>query len=191
MTAILRFKHALQELGIPDDVTAQIMAGYETVTDKSSKNVRAAFFIDAVNRMDTLLGSQMCHDVRDACTCSTGGWRLKATQKVAKEYAGKTLQEKLQALGEVRYMGKPILNEDGTITAQIGDTGGFECPCPVFNKAQIKAPVPISYCYCCGGHFRFHYQIALGVKLRTKAVLSSTLESNRTQPCRFVYEIVE
>ncbi len=191
MTAILRFKKALRELNVPDDVTAQIMSGYETISDKSSKKMRAAFFIDAVNRMDALLGSQMCHDVRDACTCSTGGWRLKATRKVAKEYAGRPLAEKLQALGEVRYMGKPVLNEDGTITAHIGEDGGFDCPCPVFNKAPIEGPVPIGYCYCCGGHFRFHYQIALGLKLRTKAVLSSTLASNHTQPCRFVYEIVE
>jgi hypothetical protein len=191
MTAILRFKNALQELHIPDDVTAQIMSGYETISDKSSKKMRAAFFIDAVNRMDALLGPQMCHDVRDACACSTGGWRLKAAQNVAKEYAGKPLEEKLRALGEVRYMGKPVLNADGTITAHIGEEGGFDCPCPVFNKAPITGPVPIGYCYCCGGHFRFHYQVALGLKLRTKAVLSSTLASNHTQPCRFVYEIIE
>jgi hypothetical protein len=29
------------------------------------------------------------------------------------------------------------------------------------------------------------------LKLRTKAVLSSALESRNTEPCRFVYEIVE
>jgi hypothetical protein len=190
MTAIHRFKNALQELQVPDDVAAEIMAGYETLSDKVSKKQRAAFFIDAVNRMDALLDSQTSHDIRDACACSKGGWRLKASQKVARDYADKPLEEKLLALGQVRYMGKPILNTDGTITAQIGDEGGFECPCPVFNGLHLQEPVPISYCYCCGGHFRFHYQIALGLKLRTKAVLSSALESRSTKPCRFVYEIV-
>jgi hypothetical protein len=36
----------------------------------------------------------------------------------------------------------------------------------------------------------FHYQIALRPPLATKAVLSSSLESGGSQPCRFVYEIV-
>ena len=191
MTAIQRYKSALQNLHIPDSVTADILAGYESLTDRAKKEARAAFFIQAMKRMDALLDSQTCHDIRDACACSKGGWRLKAAQKVAREYADRSLEEKLQALGQVTHMGKPVLNEDGTITAHIGDQGGFECPCPVFHGLHLQEPVSITYCYCCGGHFRFHYQVALGKKLRTKAVLSSALESCRTKPCRFVYEIVE
>lgn len=82
------------------------------------------------------------------------------------------------------------MNTDGTITAGIGDEGGLECPYPVFNGSGSAEPVSLTCCYCCAGHFRFHYKFALGVKLKTKAVVSSALASNRQQPCRFVYEIV-
>lgn len=191
MTAIQRFRNALHDLQIPEQATAKILAGYENLTDRARKGERAAFFIEAIKRMEQSLDPETCQAVRDACACSKGGWRLKAVQKLAREYAGRSLEEKLKALWQVTYMGKPVLNEDGTITTGIGDEGGFECPCPVFNGMGLQEPVSKTYCYCCAGHFRFHYQIALGVKLSTRAVLSSALDSRRKEPCRFVFEIVE
>ena len=38
-------------------------------------------------------------------------------------------------------------------------------PCPAMSAAPADLSMPVIYCYCCGGHFRFHYQIALGVPL--------------------------
>jgi hypothetical protein len=111
-------------------------------------------------------------------------------QKLAQDYEGRSLEDKIQALRQISSSGKPVLHADGTITTGIGDQGGFECPCPVFGGVNVKEPVSKTYCYCCAGHFRFHYQIALGVKLKTLAVESSVLASNREQPCRFTFEIV-
>ena len=85
MTAVKRFKNALPEFRVKDDIVAQIFQGYETVSDRSKKEKRAAFFVQAIERMESLLGRQLCHDIRDACACSKGGWRLKAMQKIAKE----------------------------------------------------------------------------------------------------------
>jgi hypothetical protein len=191
MAAIQRFRNALQELQVDDNVTAEIFAGYENINDASKKELRAAFFMRAMQLMDARLDEQPRAEIRDACACSKGGWRLKAVQKMAGETAGKSLEEKLQALWQIKYMGNPVLNADGTITAEIGDEGGFECPCPVFNGLGLKEPVSKTYCYCCAGHFRFHYQIALGRKLATQTVLSSSLESGGEKPCRFVYTIVD
>lgn len=191
MTAVQRLRNALQMLEVDDNIVAEIFAGYETLTDQVPKGERAAFFIQAVQRMETQLGEQGSRAVRDACACSKGGWRLKAVQKIARQMAGKSLEDRLAALGEVTHMGKPTRNIDGSITARIGEKGGFECPCPVFQGAGIKEPVSITYCYCCAGHFRFHYQIALGVPLRTRQVESSALASGSTEPCRFIYEIDE
>ncbi len=191
MTAIQRFKKALNDFQIDGKVTASIMDGYETITDKAKKETRAAFFIEAMRRMETLMAIETCHAIRDACACSKGGWRLKAVQQLAKDYAGRSLEEKLQALSQITHMGKPVLNADATITARIGEEGGFECPCPVFQGVDLKEPVSITYCYCCAGHFRYHYQIALGKRLITKTVLSSALESRREKPCRFVFETVD
>lgn len=191
MTTVTRFREALKKHEIPESIQSQIFHEYETVSDRSKKGKKAAFFIEAVNRMDILLDPEMNQAIRDSCACSKGGWRLKAMNKIAKEYSEKSLIEKLGAIGEVKHMGNPRLNPDGTITASIGETGGFECPCPVFHGVDITEPVSITYCYCCAGHFRHHYQIALDVKLETVTVESSALESQRTKPCRFIYKIIE
>ena len=191
MTAVKRFKSALQEYQVGEDISAQIFEGYENVSDKLKKEKRAAFFMQAIERMEALLDRELCHDVRDACACSKGGWRLKAMQKIAKECEGQSVEQKLQAIGQVTYMGNPVLNEDGTITAGVGDVGGFQCPCPVFSGVKLEQTVSKTYCYCCAGHFRHHYQIALGKRLRTRDVVSSALESRGQEPCRFVFEILE
>jgi hypothetical protein len=191
MTAVKRFRNALQEFRVEEGIVAQIFQGYETVSDRSNKEKRAAFFIRAIERMESLLDRELCHDIRDACACSKGGWRLKAMQKIAKECEGQSVEQKLQAIGRVTHMGHPALNEDGTITAGIGDVGGFQCPCPVFDGVESEQAASKTYCYCCAGHFRHHYQIALGKRLRTRDVVSSALASRRKEPCRFAFEIVE
>lgn len=191
MPAVEKFKQALSECHVDEDAVAQIMAGYENISDKSKKEKRAAFFAQAVMKMDELLEAETCHQIRDSCACSKGGWRLKAVQKLAKDYEGRTLAEKIEALGQITYMGNPVLNDDGTITAGIGDENGFPCPCPVFEGIELQEPVSKTYCFCCAGHFRFHYQIALGKNLVTKSVESSALESLGKKPCRFVYAVMD
>ncbi|HEX2905451.1 MAG TPA: hypothetical protein VHO69_01215 [Phototrophicaceae bacterium] len=191
MPAIANFRSALNELQIDETIVAQIMEGYEKISDSSKKELRAAFFVQAIARLDALLPPETAQAVRDACACSKGGWRLKEVEKVARNTAGKSLEEKIQTLRGVTHMGQPTLNEDGTITAGIGDEGGLQCPCPVFDGLEVRQPPAITYCYCCAGHFRYHYQIALGKKLVTKSVVSSALVSHGEKPCRFVYEIVE
>jgi hypothetical protein len=191
MSAVKRLRNALYNLQIDEEIIAEIFREYPTIHDKVEKDKRAAFFIRAVERMDALLEPETCHAIRENCACSKEGWRLKAVQKLNREYEGRSLLEKIQALNQVTHMGKPVLNEDGTITARIGDNGGFPCPCPVFDGVSLDRPVSITYCYCCAGHFRHHYQIALGMKLAIKTVLSSALESCGERPCRFVYEILE
>jgi hypothetical protein len=190
MAAVENFRNALKASHIDESVIAQIMRGYGKITDRDTKEKRAAFFAQAVARMDKLLEPDTCRAIRDACACSKGGWRLNAVQKLAKEYEGKPLEEKVQALGRVTHMGKPTLNDDGTITAGIGGEDGCPCACPVFSGSALPEPVSMTYCYCCAGHFRHHYQIALGKRLITKRVASSALESLGRKPCRFVFEIV-
>jgi hypothetical protein len=191
MTAIRRFRTALQQSSLGIRRSAALIEGYEGLTDRVSKERRAAFFVDVIRRMDDMLDFETRRDIRDACACSKGGWRLKAVQKLARDYADRSFEDRLAALNEITHMGKPVLNVGGTITAGIGDEGGFACPCPVFQGLEVREPVSLTYCYCCAGHFRFHYQIALGRKLATRAVVSSALASLGAEPCRFVFEIVE
>ncbi len=191
MTAIQRFKKALHQLEIDETVVAEIMEGHEQITDRAPKKTRAEFFARAMQRLDARLDFETRRDLRAACACSKGGWRLKAAQKVAKDLAAEGMEARLEALRQVMHMGNPVLNADGTITASIGEVGGFECPCPVFQGAGYEEPVSITYCYCCAGHFQYHYQIALGKKLVIRTVLSSALASGSQAPCRFVFEIAD
>jgi len=70
MGAIQRFREAVRALHLDEKVTAEIMAGYEIISDGSKKETRAAFFKQAVERMDALLDEETRRDLRDACACS-------------------------------------------------------------------------------------------------------------------------
>lgn len=189
MTAVKRLKEALNEHGIDEATVSEIFKGYEKINDRQGKHEKAKFFKTAVERMDKILDPDKARAIRDSCACSKGGWRQKAMEKIAHDHKDKSIEEKLDAINQVTYMGKPVLNPDGTISASIGDKGGFECPCPVFSGLSFTEMVSITYCYCCAGHFRHHYQVALGKELETVSVDSSALASQRKEACRFIYRI--
>ena len=184
---------SLLEHNIDKSLVNQIMEGHEKIADKSKKELKAGFITEVIDRMDNLLDSEVCNDIIDWCACCKSGVRDKNIKKFAKKNKEKSLQEKIEKLSEVPTMGSPILNEDGTITTGIywGDENGYRCPCPNFNGLELKQAISITYCHCCAGHFRYHYQNALGVKLKTKEVSSSVLESLGKKPCKFIYEIVD
>ena len=133
------------------------------------------------------------YEIMDWGACCKGGVRDKAVKKLAKELNGKNLEKKLKALWDVPNMGQPSLKDDGTITTGIFYKGadGYKCACPCFHNEKFQEPISATYCLCCAGHFRYHYQNALGVKLKTMKVLSSPLESLGKKPCVFIYEIVK
>lgn len=91
-------------------------------------------------------------------------------------------------------MGKPVLNDDGTITVHavsFWENGQYVCACPNFHGAGLNQPVSKTYCFCCGGHFKHHYQIMLGVKLNVREILSSPLDSDGKHPCVLLMEIID
>jgi hypothetical protein len=188
MASIEKLMRMLRTHDVDPAVIAKIRRGYEDVTDRSTR--RPAFLVHAMKVMDERLDFETRYRVRDACACSKSGWREQAMRRTARDYTGRSLEERLAAVGEVKYMGNPVLNADGTITGGVGTQGGFDCLCPALKGWQYEEPISPTYCLCCGGHFRHHYQIGLGVKLRTAAVQSSIPASQRRDPCRFVYEIV-
>ncbi|HEX2966931.1 MAG TPA: hypothetical protein VHO84_14180, partial [Syntrophorhabdaceae bacterium] len=54
------------------------------------------------------------------------------------------------------------------------------CPC---LKGLVKA-MPVTYCYCCGGHVKHHLETVLGTKLSVK-VLETVLSTNGKKGCKF------
>jgi len=108
-------------------------------------------------------------------------------------HSHKPLSEKIKLMTSVDNLGRLELLSGNFILVSINYKidNIYKCACPCFHKAKIDANVSKTYCYCCAGHFRHHYQNAFGIKLKTKEIKSSPLDSKGQEPCRIVLEIIE
>lgn len=191
----MEFEKHLRKSNIDEETISKIMnVSYPKDKDDSKQDL-ANFMAAAMQKCEELLDYDTISEVMFDRACCKSGLRLKNSRSFAKEHNNKTLEEKLSLLGNVKYMGKPFLNKNGDIeSVAVGsyDRNNMICPCWHFKGAKpFNSPMPLSYCKCCAGHFRFHYQKALREKLRLKEVVSSILNSDGKSPCVFIYEIVE
>lgn len=188
-----KFKETLVKYGVDKETIQLINNGYEDIVSKTPKKIKAAYFKRAMDILDENVSSATNRDILDHNACCKGGSREKASKLFAKENSELTFDEKLDKIKDEQYMGNPIKNDDGTIIVhaiyyKVDDT--YLCPCPNFNKLKRDYPVSKTYCYCCGGHFRHHYEIMLGCKLEVIEVVSSPLNSGGKNPCVFKMRIV-
>jgi hypothetical protein len=178
----------LEQQGIAPDIIAQIMEGGETIQQGSSGEQKAAWMREAMRRMDKLLDRNTRYGVREQCACCLGGKRHQLVKEIAKR--GGSLEERVQAANEARLVfGHSVaLQEDGSVLVRFAPDGqpGYRCPC----LPKAEEVLPITYCYCCGGHVKHHLQVALGRKLAVK-VRSSVLSSGGKRPCNFVFTFVD
>lgn len=159
--------------------------------DAASKNIDA--LANVIRQLEQSFSADEVINILDECACCKGGKRNKDCRKFAKDNKGKSLSEKIALLPNVQWMGNPILNDDGTITTGIywKVDNAYKCPCWALKGKLPSEPMPLSYCACCAGHFRYHYQNALGVKLVIKEIVSSAVNSIGEKPCEFIFEIAE
>jgi hypothetical protein len=191
---IMSFDKHLRNAKVEEAVIEQIM-NVDYPKDKDEKKDNANFMAAAMHKCEELLDYDTVSKAMYDRACCKSGVRLKNVKAFAKEFMDHPLDEKLERLSGVPYMGKASLNVAGELELNAVGSYGYEsyqCPCWNFNGARpINGPMPLSYCKCCGGHFRFHYQHALGIKLRLKEVKSSILNSEGKTPCVFLYEIIK
>ena len=166
------------------DVIDQVMEGGEDVLRKTSPEKKADWLRGAMQRMNKLLDVETRKIVREGCACCLGGKRLKIAQTIAKE--NKTLEARIKAADKAHYVGSVKMQENGEILAQFDTqkSAPYHCYC----LPQAKEPLPITYCFCCGGHVKHHLQIALGRKLACTTV-SSALSSGGKKHCTFSFKI--
>ena len=187
-----KFKKSLEQFGIDHEISAQIDQGYEDICDRSPKKTRAAYFKRAVDIMAENVDAETLQAVFEWNACCKGGAREKASKAFAKENVRLSIDERLQKIKDVPYMGQPVRNEDGTITVHAvycSNGKRFFCACTNFNDPKCDLAVSKQYCFCCAGHFRHHYEIMLGVKLKTVEIVSSPLDSGGKYPCVIRYAI--
>lgn len=188
MPVLSKIRDTMKKQRISSDIMSQM--DFEADTN-DPKNV-----IAVIDKMDELLTKEQCLSVMEKQGCCKSGYRDKECKAFAKEHGSKTLAEKLALLSGVRNMMAPYLNDDGTITVTFGGfqngvhSGHNTCACYLIKNLKQPFSVSPTYCGCCAGHFMYHYQNALGVKLKLKAINSSPLNSNEEKPCSFSFEVI-
>lgn len=188
-----KFKKSLEKFGIDENVISQINEGYEDTVDKTLKKTKAAYFKRATDILTKQVDMQKLQELFEWNACCKGGAREKESKSFAKENAHLSIDEKLEIIKGVPNMGEPFRNEDGTITVKAvsySDGTKYLCACPNFNGLQYDYSVSKNYCFCCAGHFKHHYEIMLGVKLKTLEIVSSPLDSNGKNPCVIKFAIL-
>lgn len=190
-----KFKQSLERFGVDGEVIARINQGYEALASKSPKRERAAYFKRAVDIMAECLAPEEMQKILEWNACCRSGKIERAARAFAQAHAGDSLEERLERIGEEysdvlgaplrSCLWVPVRNEDGTFTVTGGsiDGGRYACGCSQFSRLKLPYDVSRSYCFCCGGHFQYHYEIMLGMKLKVVEIISSPLDSGGRRPC--------
>jgi hypothetical protein len=176
----------METAGIDREIIDQIMAGGEDILRSTKPERKADWMREAMVRMNRLLDSKTRNAVREGCACCLGGQRLKISKVIVEK--NETLEERIKAANGANYVGNVSMIENGEILVRFAVEGPDQYRCVCLPKAE--KPLPITYCYCCGGHVKHHLQIALGRDLDC-TVRSSALSSGGKYPCTFNFRIKE
>jgi len=184
---IQRLAEQLETANVDKKITGQILEGGEDILKSTKPEKKADWFRGSMLKMDKLLDYETRKAVREGCACCLGGKRLKISKAIAKDNA--TLEARIQAANEAHFVfGQGVtMEENGEIVVRFFPDGLEQYRCVCLRTAE---PLPITYCYCCGGHVKHHLQIALGRELDCTA-RSSALSSGGKLGCVFSLRIRE
>ena len=178
----------LAEAKVEPEIIDQIMEGGKDILRKTSPEKKADWMREAMLRMNKLLDLKTRKAVREACACRLTGRPLRASQAIAREY--KSLEDRIKAANKTIsvFGGCVRMQENGEVLMRFAPEGldHYRCAClPGADK-----PLPVTYCFCCGGHVKYHLQISLGREL-DYTIRSTVLSSSGKLPCTFSLRIKE
>lgn len=189
-----KFKETLIKYGIDEAIQNEINHGYECLISSSPKNEKAEYFKRAMIILDEKVDPKIVTELMDDNGCCKSGARDKASKAFAKLNKDKPLKDKVPLVCNERNMGSAeLVGEDELLIHAVNYFDGkkYRCACPNFNSSLKYLDTSSTYCKCCSGHFRYHYQIMLGVKLELIKVQSSPFSSDGKEPCAFLYRIIK
>ena len=185
---VAKLSEQLEVAVIDRSIIDRIMEGGEDIRGKSSPEEKADWFRGAMNRMDDLLDLPTRKTVREGCACRTGRQTTKVSQRVAKDNA--TLEARIAAINKtfMAFGGGVWTQDNGEIIVRFAPKGseGYRCSC----LPKAEKPISVTYCYCCGGHVKHHFQISLGLKLEVTP-RGAALSTGGKKPCTFSFRIKE
>ncbi|MGM9602486.1 MAG: hypothetical protein ACI3W5_13015 [Faecousia sp.] len=190
-----KFRETLDAFGVKKEIIHEMCRGFEEISSKTNKKTKSAFFRQALEVMKEKLPSETAQEILEANACCKSGARLKNSKEFARIHANLSISDRLKLISARAYlnMGSAELDENGHLVVHAvayhpGEK--FECACPTVSKVKGGDPIPREYCYCCGGHFKFHYEIMLDAKLKLVEIVSSPHDTDGEKPCAFRYEFL-
>jgi hypothetical protein len=185
---IRKLSEQLEIAGVNRDIIDQIMEGGEEILKKTSPEKKADWLRIAMIRMDNLLDLPTRKAVREGCACRTGKQISKVSRGIAKDNA--TLEDRIAAANKtfMAFGGGVWMQDNSEIIVRFGPKGpeGYRCSC----LPKAEKPLSVTYCYCCGGHIKHHFQISLGLKLEATP-RGTALSTGGEKPCTFSLKIVD
>ena len=176
---------------LPHDLVSQIEF------PKSQEN-QPEEVLSLIEQMDKLFSKEQCLSVMEEEGCYKTGDANEMNLAFGRTHADKSIEERIPLLNDKNvHPNVPCrVNNDGTLSIfwEIGENGNYQCVCALYKKLKEDqsqtSDISLTYCGCCGGHIRHHYQNILGVKLRLKEVVSSPINSSGEKRCEFLFEII-
>ena len=147
------------------------------------KIIGNGYLIDIIARMEAFLDPDSLYQILDSCACIGDKGLLRRSEQYGRETAGQPLQEKIRGFRMLHSDFEHItLRDDNTISAAMhisDDQETYRCVCPAAlrpgqkvadlvsgNRDSDNRAMPLSYCFCCAGYFRWHLQNGLAVRLK-------------------------
>ena len=169
------------------DIPAEIMDQFVfPKTENETPEEKIAF----AAQMDALLAREQILSIMEEQGCL----KHKHSAESMLKFEGKTVRERIEILNSLskRHELYSELNDDGTLSISWGYEANdkYRCVCPIMEQLSKSTTVSITFCGCCSGHIKYHFEQDLGVKLRLLETVSSPLSSNGGKHCEHRYEII-
>lgn len=181
---IFEIKRTMLDKGIPKETMEQFdfpENEEETPEDK----------IAFVNQMDSLLSKEQILSIMEEQGCN----KKEPTAEFMLKFRDKPLEERMNIINAMSLYEQPHcrINDDETLSIfwdNYVKDGKYQCVCPMMSELSKSEAVSITFCGCCSGHVKFHFENFLGVKLRLVETVSSPISSNGEKYCEHRFEII-
>jgi len=181
---ILEIKRTMLDKGIPTEVMEQFVF---PASEEETPEEKVAF----AAQMDKLLTKAQICSIMEEQGCGKNA----PSNEFMLKFNHKSLQERMETINAMSLFEQPHcrINEDGTLSIfwdNYVESGKYRCVCPIVNEMQKSASVSLTFCGCCSGHVKYHFEHFLGVKLRLVETVSSPISSGGEKYCEHRFEIV-
>ena len=175
-----------------DEITRdKILSGMDYVKESSSPEVKAQWAYEVVKRMDEVLDSETCIEVRENCTClksNENSIYAKTFRKLRKQCTDEDsyIDEVVKYLNDTRPLRRcGEVSRKGDRIFSVIARG--RCACPTIREG-LKQPISVTWCHCCKGSLLSVYKYVFPDKTCKMEIISSVASGGDTCTMVTMYE---